>query len=70
MKITSKEIETQFRKELQDLLDKFKAEIEVNEDGSIEVWIDSVYDQDGNCIQEYVDCNLGQYMSNVKRISD
>ena len=69
--ITAVEIEKSFRAEFQQLLDKYNAEItaddfwtgyaECGQDIRIEVVIDSIYNEDHECIQEFVEFDLGQY---------
>lgn len=62
--LTSKEREESFRKDLDKLLKKHKAEIEVTDDGKpyglhsaiCKIYLDGVYDKDTHeCIAEYTD---------------
>ena len=69
---TSKEVEQDFRNELQDLLNKYGAEFEAEdhypgypecgEDIRITVWIHAIYDSEGNCIREATEIDLGRWM--------
>ena len=59
------EIEEQFRSELNELLEKYKAEIELNQRGHdfmhydvIQVTIGPKYDENGKCIIEYTEFDL------------
>ena len=68
---TSQEIEKEFRKELLELLEKYHAKIEsedhyqgypeCGEDVRMTVYIDSIWSEDGDNIQEYTEIDLGQY---------
>jgi len=66
---TSKEVAIQFKKELAELLKKYKTEIELVDasigydvDEIMEVYIPSVYDREGNCIAESATIELGKYV--------
>ena len=70
--ITSEQVEESFRDELLQLLSKWGATVEADDhfDGwpecgqNIKIIVDipSVYDDDGNCIREYTEINLGKYL--------
>ena len=64
----SNDIAIQFKKELSDLLKKYEAEIEINDRSSysgcnptMEVYIQSQWDKDNNCIAESVEIDLGRW---------
>lgn len=56
---TSEEIEKDFRKDFQDLLDRYGAEISLEDDGGyvstpyVGVYVHSAYDEDSGQISEY-----------------
>lgn len=66
------EVEAEFRKELQNLLNRYGAELEASDhwEGYAEcgqdirmiVDIPAKYDEDHNCIQEYVTIDLGAFV--------
>jgi len=67
--IQAKDIAIQFKKDLDELLRKYDAEIGVEERGTIHyerglediiVYIQAKYDKDGNCIAEWAEVNLGR----------
>lgn len=70
---TSKEIEKEFKADLSALLKKYNAVIEAEdayqgysecgEDIQISVWIDPVYETDGNTVSESSYFKLGRYVS-------
>ena len=70
---TSKEIEKEFKSDLSALLKKYNAVIEAEdvyqgysecgEDIQISVWIDPVYESDGNTVSESSYFKLGRYVS-------
>lgn len=70
---TKEQVEQEFRRDLQKLLNKYKAEInaedhyrgypECGEDIRIEVNIQSIYDENGECLQEYTYFDIGSYMT-------
>ena len=70
---TSKEIEKEFKSDLSALLKKYNAVIEAEdvyqgysecgEDIQISVWIDPVYESDGNTVSESSYFKLGRYIS-------
>jgi len=61
--MTSEEREKLFRKELQDLLDKHGAEIEIGDNGEpyglhsgqVTVYMKAEYDTKGNCLMHFTD---------------
>ncbi len=70
---TSKEIEKEFKADLSALLTKYNAVIEAEdvyqgysecgEDIQISIWIDPVYETDGNTVSESSYFKLGRYVS-------
>ena len=70
---TSKEIEKEFKADLSVLLQKYNAVIEAEdvyqgysecgEDIQISVWIDPVYESDGNTVSESSYFKLGRYIA-------
>ena len=66
---TKDEVTQSFKEDLQALLDKYNAELdatdhyqgypECGEDVRMEVTIDAIYDEDGNCEREYTIIDLG-----------
>jgi len=70
--ITKEEIEADFRKDFQDLLNKYKTEIEIRdhyrgysecgEDIRAMVVIYSVYDDSNDLIREHTEFDLGRYL--------
>ena len=70
---TSKEIEKEFKADLSALLKKYNAVIEAEdeyqgysecgEDIQISVWIDPVYESDGNTVSESSYFKLGRYIT-------
>lgn len=70
---TSKEIEKEFKADLSVLLQKYNAVIEAEdvyqgysecgEDIQISVWIDPVYESDGNTVSESSYFKLGRYIT-------
>jgi len=76
--ITKKQVEKEFRAELQDILNKWGAEIsaedhftgysECGEDIRMTVTIPNIYDKDTcDTIREYAEINLGRYMDAEKK---
>lgn len=70
---TSKEIEKEFKADLSTLLKKYNAVIEAEdvyqgysecgEDIQISIWIDPVYETDGNTVSESSYFKLGRYIT-------
>lgn len=70
---TSKEIEKEFKADLSVLLQKYNAVIEAEdvyqgysecgEDIQISIWIDPVYETDGNTVSESSYFKLGRYIT-------
>ncbi len=63
---TAKEREAEFRADLAELLRKHRAELNVTDDGRpygmqsgvCEVYLEGVFDEDGNVIEEFSEFNL------------
>jgi len=70
---TSKEIEKEFKADLSTLLKKYNAVIEAEdvyqgysecgEDIQISIWIDPIYETDGNTVSESSYFKLGRYIT-------
>lgn len=75
--MTKEQVEKEFRAELNALLKKYNAEMEAGDhwldyaecgsDIRIDVTIPAIYDENHNCIREWTDFDLGNYVS-VKEI--
>lgn len=62
---TKDQVEKEFREDLRKLLEKWGAEIQVeisgNATGVIDVYVDGVWDADGNTVSEYASFDIGSW---------
>ncbi len=64
---TKEQVEKEFRAKLQALLDEYGADLESvidwrNSSNHMEVIIPSIYDEDGSCLREWTEIDLGGYV--------
>ena len=74
---TKEQISAAFKAELQELLDKYSADIEAKdhwlgysecgEDVRMTVDIPAIYDNEYNCLREYTEIDLGSYLRSAEK---
>ena len=73
---TKQQVEAEFKAKLAALLAEYGTEIEAKdyytgyaecgEDIRMMVYVDGIYDNDGNCLREFTEIDLGNYFKDAK----